>query len=46
VVKWSACEGGHSPPPIAEIKNGRARPPLPHTSFYHHLCSSICLPIS
>jgi hypothetical protein len=33
-VKWQGCEGGHSPPSNAELKNSGAIPPLPHTSSW------------
>jgi hypothetical protein len=29
-VKWQGHEADHSPPYSAEVKNGRAIPPLPH----------------
>jgi hypothetical protein len=31
-VKQLGCEADHSPPSSAEIKNGGAIPPLPHTA--------------
>jgi hypothetical protein len=34
-VKRPGREADHSPPPSATVKNGRALPPLPHTSFWH-----------
>jgi hypothetical protein len=33
-VKWPACEAVHSPPSSAEIMNGGAITPLPHTSSW------------
>jgi hypothetical protein len=34
-VKWPDLEGDHSPPSSAEVKNGGAIYPLPHTSLWH-----------
>jgi hypothetical protein len=34
-VKWQGREADHSPPPSAEVKNGGAIPPLPHTPSWH-----------
>jgi hypothetical protein len=36
-VKWLGCKTGHSPPSSADIKNGGAIPPLPHTSSFQHM---------
>jgi hypothetical protein len=33
-VQQSEREGDHSPPTSAEVKNGGAIPPLPHTSSW------------
>jgi hypothetical protein len=30
-LKWPSCEPDHSSPSSAEVKNGEAMPPLPHT---------------
>jgi hypothetical protein len=34
-VKRQVRETDHSPPPSTEVKNGGARPSLPHTSSWH-----------
>jgi hypothetical protein len=34
-VKRPRCEADHSPPSSADVKNGGATSPLPHTSSWH-----------
>jgi hypothetical protein len=34
-VKWWGCKSDHSPPYLAEVKNGGAKPPLPHMPSWH-----------
>jgi hypothetical protein len=34
-VRWQLLEADHSPPSGAEVKNGGAINPLPHTSSWH-----------
>jgi hypothetical protein len=36
VVKWLGCYANHALPSSAEVKNGGAIPPLPHTSSWHN----------
>jgi hypothetical protein len=33
-VKWLGCEADHPPPFNAEVENGGAVPPLPHSSSW------------
>jgi hypothetical protein len=34
-VKWPGHDADHSPPSSAEVENGAAVPPLPHTCSWH-----------